>query len=500
MYKISFFYFLFFLINCRLLSQIVPQDGSLLNYRLVGFSFPMAKGAVAYKLEIANGNCTSDSSFRKNIIKSIKSKTNKLITEVPSFGKEYTWRYIPVGKSDQKNKIELHHFTTGSTSEIDTAANRLRVVKSAVKYKDAYVFLDVNKVLYDMKGNPVWYLPQNEGATQQALRDLKISSQGTITYEIDGCCAYEVNYEGKTLWKAPGDSKVSGDSIKQYHHEFTRLANGHYMAMSQDFQYWKKPTATDTNLFYVSGSTLAPGEKQKGYVRSPMGLLIEYDTVGNVVWYWKASDHFNGSDLFYLRSNGGTQMHAHENSFFFDEIKKVVYISMRNLNRIIKIKYPEGNILDIYGGDNNKPGLPGKGNNFFCGQHSVNISRKGYLYLFNNNICNNGAPPSVILMEEPVTEKDSLKIIWEFNINVDGKYQTGFASGGNVTELPDGSYFISTGSPESKAMIISKDKKILWSAIAERRDRGSKTWESIVLYRASIILNRKELERLIWNK
>ena len=122
------------------------------------------------------------------------------------------------------------------------------------------------------------------------------------------------------------------------------------------------------------------------------------------------------------------------------------------------------------------------------------------MYLFNNNICNKGAPPSVILMEEPVTEKDSLKIIFEFNVNVDGKYQTGFASGGNVTELPDDSYFISTGSPESKAMIISKDKKILWSAIAEKRDRGSKTWESIVLYRASIILNRKELERLIWNK
>ena len=500
MYKISFFYLLFIFINYRLLAQIAPHDGSLLNYRIIGFSFPAAKGAVAYKLEIANGNCISDSSFRKNIIKSIKSKTNKLITEVPSFSKEYTWRYIPSGNSDQKLKSALHHFTTGSIPEIDTAVNRFRVVKSAGKYKDAYVFLDVNKTLYDMKGNPVWYLPQNDAGVQHSLRDLKITPQGTITYEIDGCCAFEVNYDGKTLWKAPNNGKVSGESTEEFHHEFTRLSNGHYMALGQDFQYWKKPTATDTNLFYVSGSALAPEEKEKSYIRSPMGLLIEYDTIGNVVWSWKASDHFNGSDIFYSRTNGGMQMHAHENSFVFDENKKVIYLSLRNQNRIVKIKYPEGIILDIYGGDNNKPGLPRKGNNFFCGQHSVNVSRKGYLYLFNNNSCNKGAPPSVILMQEPVTEKDSLKKIWEYTINVAGKYQTGFASGGNVTELPDNSWFISTGSPESKVMIVTKDKKLLWSAIAEKREPSTKTWGSIILYRASIILNRKELERLIWNQ
>lgn len=45
-------------------------------------------------------------------------------------------------------------------------------------------------------------------------------------------------------------------------------------------------------------------------------------------------------------------MRAHENSFFFDDKAKVIYLSLRNINSILKIKYPEGTILQIYNGEN----------------------------------------------------------------------------------------------------------------------------------------------------
>ena len=52
----------------NLKSQILPREGSALNYRLIGFSFPSKEGVTNYNLEIASGNYKTEDSFRKNII------------------------------------------------------------------------------------------------------------------------------------------------------------------------------------------------------------------------------------------------------------------------------------------------------------------------------------------------------------------------------------------------------------------------------------------------
>jgi hypothetical protein len=500
--RISSLLFFILISPYYLLSQIVPKEGSKLNYRLIGFSFSSVKHVRNYKLEIAKGNYNAEDSFKMNTIKSVTEIKNKIIAEVPSFGCQYTWRVVYYYDNASKTKSALHHFSIGIVPEVDTNITRLRILKKAETYRDAYVFLDYNKALYDMAGRPIWYLPYINGLdTQMVLRDLKITPQGTITFVIDERGAYEIDYNGDILWKTPNNGIVSGDSVEHYHHEFTRLGNGHYMALAQDFQYWKKPTPVDSNLVIITKDKIDPKEINTAYPKTPMGTLIEYDQNGNVVWSWKSSDHFNGTNLFYLKTNqGGMQMHAHENSFFFDEQAKVIYISCRNLARIIKIKYPEGNILNIYAGDNDKPGVDSMRNGIFCGQHSCRISRKGYLYLFNNNICNKGAPPSIIMLQEPNSEKGGLKKIWEYKCDIDGNFPFGFPSGGNVIELPDYSMFISMAFPDSKVLIVNMDKEILWKAKAEKWDPIQKTWESINLYRASIIAKHEDLEQLIWNQ
>jgi hypothetical protein len=496
-----FFLLVSFVAPLKIRSQILPAEGASLNYRIIGFSFPAEKKINSCTLEIAAGNWNTADSFRKHIIKTMKGSSNRLVAEVPDFGKPYTWRYMvsdSPAHAEQKTSI-LHHFSTGIFPGNGLGNPiHVRIVKRAEKHKDAYVFIDEAKTLYDMNGRPVWYLPHTE-FDNKALRDLKITMHGTITYEIDEYGAYEVNYEGAILWKAPNNGAVSRDSVEHYHHEFTRLNNGHYMALAQDFQYFKKPTLTDTGLIIVPKDKIKPDEEGNAYEREPMGTLIEYDQKGNVVWSWKSSDHFNGSTLFYRKMNtGGMQLAAHENSFFFDEKTKAVYLSCRNQGRIIKIKYPEGNILAVYGGDQNYPGPAGMGNGFFCGQHSCRISRDSYLYLFNNNVCNAGAAPTVVMLQEPHSVKDTLQKVWEYHCKVQNKTAYAFASGGNVIELPDRSVFISLGYPDSKLFIVNRDKKILWSAVAEEWDPTQKIWEPTILYRASIITDRAQLEQLIW--
>jgi Arylsulfotransferase (ASST) len=499
MNKISIVLTLILILSFQLMAQILPRENSSLNYRLIGFSFPDYQNATNYKIEIATGNYNNEDSFKKNISRSFNYKTNRVIIEVPSFGKEYTWRVASTIGHSESVYSTLHHFRVGYTQEIDTSVYRFRIVQEAKAYKDAYVFLDANKCLYDMNGKPVWYLPKPE-LKNVNVRDLKITPQGTITYVIDEAGIFEVNYKGDIIWQGPNNGLVSGDSLEHYHHEFTRLHNGHYMALAQNFVYWKTPTPTDTNLTFLPKNKVKPEDINTTYMPAPMGTLIEYDKNGKIIWSWKSSNHFNGSNIFYRRTNGtGAVMHAHENSFFFDERSNSIYISCRNINSIIKIKYPEGNVLNIYDGGTNNSIDPDP-TRLFSFQHSCKISQRGHLYFFNNNSYNPGANPSVIKFQEPISEKGTAKKIWEYIRPVDTVLSKIYPSGGNVVELEDESIFVSMPFLNDNVFIVNPDKEILWNAILEQWNAFEKKWEGVNLYRASIIPGREELEQLIWNE
>ncbi len=491
------------------MSQILPKENSILNYRIIGFSFAPVPGVSKYKIEVALGNFFSPDSFKRNIIYSSYCKNNKIIAEVPSFGKQYTWRIICKDNTSGDSKIEgLHHFSTSIISDVDTAVTRLRVLQQALKYEDAYVFLDGNRALYDMHGQPVWYLPDIDGhiTEKSRLRDMKCTSRGTITFLYEEIGAYEIDYNGHILWKAPNNGSVSGGNSESYHHEFTRLDNGHYMILGIEPEVWNQhlPSATDSS-FMIFHDDKVKRDTTGGvkYVTMPFGTIIEYDEKGNVVWSWKSSDYFKRSDIYYHYSHGKPEIAAHENSLYFDERAGVIYVGFRNISRILKVKYPEGTVLSAYG-EVYKPEGKEEGNGLFCRQHSVRHSEDGYLYLYNNNSCVHGeSMPRVLKLEEPAGN-GPLKKIWEYECTVEGvigeqqpSYQ--FPVGGNVLELPGHSLFVNMSGAYSKVFILSKDKKILWSAIPEKWDATDKKWKMVYQYRAGIITNRKDLEKLVWN-
>jgi hypothetical protein len=487
--------FLFFcFLSVLIKAQAFPKEGATLNFRIIGFSDPVLKQATGYNIEIARGRYYSEDSFIRNKILTIPGKANRIIAEVPGFGAQYTWRISYAQKKYVIKSVGFHHFQTGTIPEIDSANFRFRVLQHAAKYKDAYVFLDINKALYNMKGEPVWYLPKTGN---MLVRDLKTTHQNTITYVIDDKGAYEINYNGDSLWAGPNNIIENNDSIEHYHHEFTRLNNGHYMALAQNFKYWKSPAPGDSSLNIASAVEIKKADNNL-YSRTPMVSLIEYDRKGKVVWSWRASDHLIGSKLFYrTNATGAIQMTGHENSFYFDENSKVIYVSARNLNRILKIKYPEGNLLSVYGNCSSLPGSKSMAPDaLFCGQHSVRVSKTKNLYLYDNNTCNPGQPPYVVVFKEP--GGNALKKIWEFACPVDSIGAKGFPSGGNVLELPGGELFVSDAFPDSKVFIVNMNKEILWSAVAEAWNATTKKWEPVNIFRASIIPDSRKLEQLIW--
>ncbi len=490
------FILFFFIVPVQLRAQILPKEGSRLNYRLIGFSFPAEAGANSYKIEIATGYYNKADSFKKKIIRSVDSKSNKIIAEVPAFGSQYTWRIISSGKKAVVENNTLYHFSTQMNPHVDTTKLRLRILQPAEQqYKDDYVAVDAGGVLYDMNGQAVWFITDTNGFGGN-VANLEFTPQGTVTFIC--MTAYEINFNGDILWKTPNKGVISGDTAHSelYHHEFRKLSNGHYMILGMELLLCKSVVSKDSS--YIIFSDDKDKTERNGYKLGKFGGIVEYDEKGNAIWSWKTSKYLMESDFaYYNPTDSNKKFDAHDNAFFFDEKNKVIYMGFRNLNRIIKIEYPSGKILRTYG-EIFKPGVKGTGAGLFCGQHNIGMTEDGYLLCFNNNSCLPDALPTVVMMQEPVSLSDTLKKVWEFNCTVEGKFNKNFAMGGNAIELPDRSLFVNMGSKYSKLFIVDREKKVFWSALPERYIETEKRWVPIYEYRANII-SRKDLERLIWN-
>lgn len=508
--RVGVFLFVMF-IQTAVQAQVFPGEHSKLHYRIIGFTFPVIEHCNSYKLEIAFGEISDNAIFNNNVLITAVLDTCRKIIEVPEFGRDYTWR---VSWTDVKKVVRqstLHHFSTGLTDRVDTSCNRLRVVNNTGKFDSSYLFLDQSKLLYDMSGRPVWYLPDIDSVIDEKClpRDMKLTSRGTITF-IASSRLYEITYDGKVLWTKANSAGQHQNKMDHFHHEFTRLTNGHYMVMGIE-ENGRVPVLGA--MAPKAAPDAGPGRRDiksaphpGAYARAPFGQLVEFDEKGNTVWTWNTSRYIanEGADLTNNRlPDGSTNTDFHDNAFYFDEESSTIYISYKNLNRIVKISYPGGKVLAEYG-EKFLPDVTGQATKgLFCGQHAVRRSPKGYLYLFNNNSCNPDGLPRVQIMREPEGTETGLQLVWVYECKSEGTGQEDNRSnrslaGGSVEELEDGAILVCTGTPSARVFVVNRNKHILWSAFPETWMPGINKWQLMALYRTSIIKDKNELQRLIW--
>lgn len=482
--------------------QCLPKEGSALNYRIIGFSIPELKSA-ACTIEIAEGEIYDMDSFRVKIIKQDVFSNGKAVIEVPRFGAKYTWTVNSTGKSSVHGMV-LHHFSTLSFPDSNT---RLHILKPTDKYSDGYVFVDGNCALYDMKGNAVWFPNMKiEGLQPESIRNLRNTPKNTITF-LSGSTAFEIDYNGRVIWTPPNNGKVSGDGIEYYHHQMTRFENGHYMILGNEPALCKLPSVNDTNLHVLKYDQTTYEKGSGAYKKIHLGTLIEYDENGNLVWSWKSSNYFIGSDIEYYRNTVAydkNNIDVHENAFHFDEDEHVIYVSFKKLNRILKISYPEGKVISVYGDKYDMNGQKLNKYSLFCAQHYCVPLQKGHLLIYNNNSCHTGSAPQIIEFKEHQGLTDNLEKVWEYDCDHnDGVTANNFVfsweSGGNITALSNNSIFACLGGNYSKLLIIDKNKGVQWSALPEIYSTKENKWLPNAGYRAHFIGSRKELENLIWN-
>ncbi len=475
-------FFLFVLMTkAPAMAQVFPAEGDSLHYRLIGFQVPVQPKATSYKLEIFTYNNDRDKSLLAKPVLTQQEKTNKIIATVPAFGKQYVWRVQYMNGKKAVGKTDATVFVVRENPYSNTDVSKVDVINAATKYKDILVFFDNTRSLYNMQGQPVWFLPQLPGINDTGIhvvRDIKLTKDNTITF-LTNKNIHEIDYKGHVLWSGPNDGKISGKNAEQYHHEVTKLSNGHYMTIGDKFVPSEQVGKTDT-------VTILPTNKGP---QTPCGMLIEYDAKNEIVWTWNSCDYIKAGDLI-----------THFNAFYLDEKNKVFYTSYRNIGRIIKAAYPSGRMLAQYGYDINNDGSVLAAN--ISSQHNCNLNSDGNLIMFNNNFKmhlptaerEKDCVPAVIVLKEPTAQDKTLQRIWEFKTDIDTFTKPMSSGGGSVRELDKGDYLVCTGLP-GRNFIVSKDKQILWNVITWQKEKGE--WKPASGYRISPI-KKEELPKILF--
>ncbi len=416
---------------------------------------------------------------------------------MPAFSRKYVWRVTAFDKKNkQLSRTKIFAFETAYAPYIDTNIYKLQVIANNGHHSDMFIILDHSSVIYDMNGAPVWYLPDIPGRFQRdrRTRDLKLTKDGTFTI-LNDFGAFEIDYDGNVLWKAPDDGKVSGDTSERYHHEFTKLNNGNYLVAGYEKILVPVPSSFDSAKIPIDETIKKEGGKL--LKRVDCGTIIMYNKEGEVIWSWKTSDHFTETDFFQnIMPDGTPNTNTHLNAVYFDEIRGYMYASFRDINTILKIEYPSGKVVRRYGKPLERL-RDGTDRSPFKAQHACRISKDGQLYLFNNNTARTREVISTVtFFEEPSADGGTLKKIWEYPCNIDTYAAPGTASGGGVYMLSDSCVLASMG-VEGRVFIVNYDKELLWNAVP-RYKNDSGIWEVLPIYRAAYIESYKLMESVIF--
>lgn len=473
-----------------------PWPQGEVPYRLAGFQFPENPRARAYRLEISLGHWSDRDSFQKYRIKDTILKSNRSRVLLPAFDQAYTWVYTPLGRKHRKLGTSPYlHLKTGYHRLIDSQYQRLEIITPSKLEREVYVFADQIGVLYDLQGNPVWYLPDwpaDSGWGNRSLRDLKPSPVGTLT-GINTSGAYEMDFQGQILWKAPDLDSMMGHK-NRYHHQMDRLPNGHYLVLGEETAWIRLEDTTNT---WRTQPTPPETEKREDglYQRFLCGTLIEYDSEGRQVWSWSSQDYFRQQLHPYNAQVGGRvpQAHAHLNGFFWDSLSSTFLLSFRDLSQIFQIAYPSGELIKTFGNHRQVvrtrsqrlrvKAAPPLENLPFHAQHHPSLLNAHTLMIFNNQ-GDGSAPSDIRIFRLPEDANSSLHPDWTFSCDLDSLAPPMARRGGSIYALPDLSLLVCMGNA-GRIFIVDGERNLLWNALPYSRIDPEAPWRISPLYRAS---------------
>jgi hypothetical protein len=438
-------------------SQIIPVPNSAINYTQVMFDHPPVAKAVKYVVSVYEGQGDTRQLLTSSTDSSTSTRINKF-----SFGKSYSWHYTAV---NSRNKTIYTSAEFLFTVLPLPSKNRVRVTTNDYGETGGLISFDYHCMIVDRTGTPVWFLPsdpKNEFSRDDKVRDLRVSTAGTITF-ITQRNAFEIMPDGRISWRAP---KTGVNTVESLHHGIERLPNGHLMTLGNHTVRMAVPFDT-------------------AFVPVEFGVIVEYDRSGNIVWKWDSYPYMHPAEIDFVKQpNGQWAFSTHMNAF--RQVKEngieYVYAGFRDIDRVIKIEKSSGKVVAAYGRQMNG-GYGWYNPNLFHAQHDVTPLSDGNIAVFNNDSVSKEGVVSSVVIFSPGTNGNNSKLVWRFACDFDNATTGKSEKCGSVDELPNKNLLVNFGNI-NRTVEMTRDGKIVWDAFTESYVNDSIGWVAAGQYRS----------------
>ena len=340
-------------------ATFIPQNNQDINYTQVFFRWPQVSGVDEYQIKIfSNGE--------NDVFFTGYSESNSfLLEELLSWDTSYLWE---ICSADSDDCFYENYFTVNPLPEHHTDQINILYIDEA-NYYEGINILDFESLGYslalDRNGNEIWFADKYN-FDDSKIMSVELLDNGNFTGFSNGK-GYEFTVDSDIVFETPQEFDI--------HHQILKSSNDTYFIIDAEIEYHPCPDGCDSefSLFPI------PWQGDR---------FIEIDSLGEIIWEWNAFDHISLSEYnpYYAEAYNGTIEFdwTHSNSVLYDEISDAVYVSIRNLSRVVSIDYLTGQINWNLGESDFMTDPSFENEIGFSQQHSVQLTDDGNLIFFDN--------------------------------------------------------------------------------------------------------------------
>ena len=416
--------------------NFMPSNNSILNYTQIFFKWPQISNAEYYILYLSNN-------LEDNI--ELNSLTNSiLIDDFISWNNDYYWSVCGFNEFDNASFCyEPIFFSVNNLPAYYPNGNQVLVLDD--EYYDGITLLDFDSngfsAAVDELGNPIWFVDKtlfgNMGILNPKVLVTQLLDSGNFI-GIGTGKGYEFDINGEIIFQTPSDYGA--------HHHFIK----------KDSTYFLIDAINELNPCPENCPDNLPQE-----IYWQGDRFVEINSNGDILWDWSTFDYIDLNDynpLYLDRLSNSYPMQnsmdwTHSNSIFYDN--QNIFVSIRNLSRIVKIDYNTKELVWHLGDINFMDEFYFNNTIDFSGQHSVEILDNDNILFFDNH--SYLEPEISRCIEFSYNEiNDSVYVAWEYILP---NLFTG--SRGECNRLMNGNTLINVGRT-GNLIEVNNDDEIVW--------------------------------------
>ncbi|MFC2150054.1 aryl-sulfate sulfotransferase [Calditrichota bacterium] len=344
------------------LQGIHPPEGSDIVSKYVMFCWEPVEDVFMYQLQVAI--IDDDSSFIEPVVDLMSDYQAILVKEGLDFGNPYFWRTRAL--TANLDTLEWSNLRFFSIIDLPDSIRYAFIPNVYVpeRMEPGINLISQNGILsvIESSGEVVWHQGGRRGWWRNGNLDFRQLKNGNFSSLHDGYTRIFDIYN-ETIW-------TNEDEIDRgAHHTTYQKADGNVIYLYPRYEY------------------IGEGEDRRLYQGD---IIIEMNEEYEIVWSWDCFDYLSTEDVdqavFDASTPNGRFDWTHSNACPMDRNEENIYLSVRNLSRIIKIAYPSGEIQWSMGKEAVSGDLDFGEDLNFIHQHCTDPLEDGKLLFFDNHV------------------------------------------------------------------------------------------------------------------